>query len=473
MTNSLTLSELTLIVRSAIYGNFPDSLWVVAEILELHENKTGHCYLELAEKDSSGERITARMRAMIWASVYRNIKPFFEKTTGLRLSAGIKVMFLVQVEFHEVYGLGLNIRDIDPSYTLGEIALRKQEVVNKLKEKGVFDMNSLIEFPLVPQRIAIISSETAAGYGDFMHALNSNPCRIKYSTKLFPAIMQGEKSETSIISSLERVFKNEKDFDIVVLIRGGGAQSELECFNNYKLAFHITQFPLPVVTGIGHERDNTVTDLVANLSLKTPTAVAEFINSRNAEFLELLAKYNNQIVSAVSGVIILSNNYLNKISWELSRGLMTIVNEEYIFLRMLNKSINTNVSFFTQIRAEMLNRFNNTLHLNVSGYISREMYKLKNTFDIILKSSAGFLQNKKTDLDNLQKNMGYLDPVRILKRGFTITCLDGQIIKDPSILCEGELLDTVFYNGKISSRVEKTQMEISKLICNENKSPLG
>ena len=462
MIKSVTLTELTQIIRSVVYGNFPDTIWTVAEIIELHENKTGHCYLEVAEKDISGDRIVARMKAVIWASAYRNIKRFFENSTGLNLSAGIKVMLLVQVEFHEMYGLSLNIRDIDPTYTLGEIALKKKEVINKLKEEGVYDMNRLIELPVAPQRIAIISSETTAGYGDFMHTLRNNSYKICFNTKLFPAVMQGDKSESSIINSLEKIFMEEKNFDLVVLIRGGGAQSELDCFNNYNLAFHIAQFPLPVVTGIGHERDETVCDLVANTAVKTPTAVAEFIIGRSAAFLELLAGYNNRLVSVVFELIELSQNYLNKMSWDLTTGLRKIVNENQMNIKMLYKSLAINVSFFTQARAEMLNRYNQVVLLNVSGYMTREQFYLKTKFENIHRFFAGFLHNRKSELDNLQKNLVFVDHESILKRGYTITCKDGLIIKDPAILNKGELLDTVFYRGKISSRIEDILLKKSK-----------
>ena len=281
--NHLTLFELNGLIKGSIKQAFPDAFWMVAEISELKVNSNGHCYLELVEKDTESETMKARARATIWSSVFRMIRPYFETTVRTALSPGLKIMVKASVEFHELYGLSLNITDIEPAYTLGEMAKQKQDVIDRLIREGVFDLNKQQELPRLPRKIAVISSRTAAGYGDFHDQLLHNPYGYKFYVRLFPAIMQGEEAEESIVTAMEKVFRYEDFFDALVIIRGGGSQSDLSCFNGYWLASNIAQFSLPVLTGIGHEQDETVADMVAHTRLKTPTAVAEFLLAKFQE----------------------------------------------------------------------------------------------------------------------------------------------------------------------------------------------
>jgi exodeoxyribonuclease VII large subunit len=264
----ITLFQLNTTIRDTLKTYVRDSYWVVAEIAQVKENFNGHCYLELFEKDQASDRIIAQAKATIWATTYRMLKPYFETSTSRKFSSGLKVLICVKVDFHEVFGLSLNITDIDPTYTLGDLALKKAETIRQLKEENVFDMNHELELALVPQRIAIISSKTAAGFTDFITHILSNPFQYKFELCLFPASMQGDKAEESIISALEQINEAESLFDAVVIIRGGGSQTDLSCFDNYWLATHIAQFPLPVLTGIGHEQDDSVVDMVAHTRLK-------------------------------------------------------------------------------------------------------------------------------------------------------------------------------------------------------------
>ena len=270
----ISLYELNRQIKSVIKNATEPAYWVFAEISELKINVSGHCYIELVEKDEKTENLKARSRATIWSSTFRMVSSYFESSAGINLSPGIKIMVRVTVDFHELYGLSLNIIDIEPSYTVGELARKKQEIINRLIQEGVFDMNRELEFPRLPKRIAVISSETAAGYGDFTDQLLNNEYDFQFHLKLFPAYMQGEDAENSIIHALEDIHRYENFFDVVVIIRGGGSQADLSCFNNYRLALHVVQFPLPILTGIGHEQDETIVDLVAHSQLKTPTAVA-------------------------------------------------------------------------------------------------------------------------------------------------------------------------------------------------------
>lgn len=274
-----SLLELNTALRAAVDKAFPDKYWVCAEVSELHVNAAGHCYLELIEKNARGATV-ARQRAMIWAPVFRLLKPYFEQETGFAFSAGIKVLVQVSVAFHELYGMSLVIGDINPTYTLGDAARRRAEILRRLVDEGVIDMNRELALPIVPQRIAVISSGTAAGYGDFIDQLQNNPYRYVFYPVLFPAVMQGERTESSVIEALNRIYAAIDHFDCVVIIRGGGATSDLGSFDSYPLAANVAQFPLPVVVGIGHDRDETVLDHVAAVRVKTPTAAAEWLVAR-------------------------------------------------------------------------------------------------------------------------------------------------------------------------------------------------
>lgn len=274
----MRLSELQLRIKQHLSSQFPLPIWIVAEISELKVNYSGHCYLELIEKGASDGVPKAQARAVIWRSHYPRIASYFESTTGQRLEAGMQLLVKATVSYHELYGFSLQISDIDASYTLGEMERKRQETIARLKAEGVWEMNQTLPLPLVVQRIAILSSSKAAGYQDFYQELSQSPYR--FHTDLFEAVMQGEAAESSLISALGEVAERIDDYDVVVIIRGGGSTSDLNCYNSYRLCSHIAQFPLPILTGIGHDKDQSVADLVAHTALKTPTAVAGWLVDR-------------------------------------------------------------------------------------------------------------------------------------------------------------------------------------------------
>ena len=272
--NHITLFELNRIVRETIECEMPDEYWVEAEVTECREAR-GHCYLELIEKDEQTATPIAKASAKCWASKWAVVRPYFERTTGQRLVAGMKVLLKVYPQFHEAFGFSWIVTDIDPTYTLGDMARQRQEIIRQLKAEGVFDLQKELTLPLFCQRIAVISSETAAGYGDFCHQLDNNPYGFQFETHLFPAIMQGESTESSIINALTRIY--DQPFDCVVIIRGGGATSDLSGFDTLALAEHVANFPIPIITGIGHERDECILDMVSHTRVKTPTAAAALL----------------------------------------------------------------------------------------------------------------------------------------------------------------------------------------------------
>lgn len=270
----MTLFELNRLVREAIEDSMAREYWVEAEVAECREAR-GHCYLELIEKDKQTATPIAKASAKCWASKWAVVRPYFERTTGQRLVAGMKVLLKVYPQFHEAFGFSWIVTDIDPTYTLGDMARQRQEIIRQLKAEGVFDLQKELTLPLFCQRIAVISSETAAGYGDFCHQLDNNPYGFQFETHLFSAIMQGESTESSIINALTRIY--DQPFDCVVIIRGGGATSDLSGFDTLALAEHVANFPLPIITGIGHERDECILDMVSHTRVKTPTAAAALL----------------------------------------------------------------------------------------------------------------------------------------------------------------------------------------------------
>lgn len=273
----ISLLQLLETVRDSLQESFYECVWVRAEISELKQNRSGHCYLTLVEKDRDSDLLLAKVPAIVWAATYRTLKPYFFSATGSDLAVGMNVLVKVQVQYSEMYGLSLIIYDIDPSFTVGGLELARKKTIERLKADGMFDMNSTLELPVLPRRLAVITSETAAGYRDFMRQLHENEYGFSFSTELFPAVMQGTDAPASIIGALDAVLERAGDFDAVLVLRGGGGAMDLVCFDDYDLAANVAQFPLPVLTGIGHDHDYHVIDMVANISVKTPTALADFI----------------------------------------------------------------------------------------------------------------------------------------------------------------------------------------------------
>ena len=435
MEEKATLFDLNKRIRNSIEQNFPDSYWVIAEISELKINNSGHCYLELIEKDPNQDKIIARARATIWSYTFRMLKPYFETASGISLDKGIKILFKAKVTFHEQYGLSLNILDIDPGYTLGDMERKRQEVLRQLEKDGVLEMNKQIPFPTAPQRIALISSETAAGYKDFMNQLVSNSYGFKYYVKLFPAIMQGDEAIQSNIKALDKIYLHMDFFDIVVIIRGGGSKSDLSCFDSYNLAYHITQFPIPVLTGIGHEQDISIADLAAHTKLKTPTAVAGFIIMQTNSLDQYLEKLQTTAITLVNDYL---QNKQEQID-DLSRKLVRLGNNVLIInsknLDQLSYSFEKMTNRFLQVKKDFL-RYSQSA----------------------LKSFSGkFIIEKKHYLQIALKTISYMDPKNVLERGYSLTYHNGKIIKNGSGLSMGDMITTKFKRDEVNSKVEKVK----------------
>jgi exodeoxyribonuclease VII large subunit len=453
MTGKLSLSELQLIIRDSLYMALPDFYWVVAEISEIKQNYSGHCYLELIEKQDDETIIKARIKAVIWSSRYGFIKSFFENATGESLREDLKVLVKARIEYHELYGLSLVITDIDPSYTLGEMAAKRLLIIKKLEQEGVFGMNKELEIPKVPQRIAVISSRNAAGYSDFMNHLQGNSYKYVFYTALFDAAMQGADTEQSIINALNRIASKSDLFDIVVIIRGGGSQTDLSWFDNYNIAYYVTQFPLPVITGIGHEKDLSVTDMVACKALKTPTAAADYIIETVCETENHLFEISLEIKNFARDIIEESKN-------RIERSKNTIAPLTILLMADLKKSLSEVSLEVLRLGKEKIYSAGIIIANRQSRFVSAALSfvtvkeNLISGFKQAFISRTGIsLRRNNNRLSAMENSLQMLDPVNVLKRGYTITSLNDRIIMSAATPCEGETIDTLFSDGKISSRV--------------------
>ncbi len=405
----LSLLELNLSIKEAINQGFDQAYWVRAETSDVRAHRNGHCYLEFIEKAKDGHSIVAKARGTIWASTFNLLKPYFEEQTGQAFASGITVLVRVTVSFHETYGFGLNVVDIDPSYTLGEIARNRLLVLKQLEEDGVLTLNK--ELPLAEplNRIAVISSQTAAGYEDFQNQLEHNSAGVIFYTKLFPAIMQGDRSEASIISALEQIYQHKELFDVVVIIRGGGASSDLSCFDSYELALNCAQYPLPIVSGIGHERDVTVLDAVAHTRVKTPTAAAEFLINRVTATIDHLMGLQDRLVQTTRNILAEEDSLLN--GW--------------------TKDLYHNSKSLLQSNRNTLLFLNEKLRNIVKSKVEREYFAVQRYEHFVSLS--------------LPENM--------LKRGYSITTRNGKTIKSIADLMEGDVITTQLFDGKIDSKI--------------------
>ncbi|MDA3781139.1 MAG: exodeoxyribonuclease VII large subunit [Bacteroidales bacterium] len=455
MNNYISLLELNKNIQENIKLNFPEKIWLVAEISEIKSNRSGHCYLELIEKDVLSDNIIARARGIIWAYTYRMLKPYFENATGQILSPGIKILVSVSVTFHELYGYSLNITDIDPTYTLGDIARKKQETIQQLSDEGAINMNKGLYFPLVPQKIAVISSQTAAGYQDFANQLDNNENKYKYYHKLFPAIMQGAETEKSIINALDRIFNYENLFDIVVIIRGGGSQSDLNCFNNYNLAINIAQFPIPILTGIGHEKDESVADIVAYFKLKTPTAVAEYIISVTEQFDSNINNLQNEIIKSASSFVNIKKNNILQYAFIINPLVKKQTLNKKHYLKNISQQIQYAAGTLIQRKySEINNKLNITNNYTTKYILNKTQNKLllQNKFKQNIKR---IIIENKNKITYYEKSKIHLDPVNILKRGYSITSINGNIIKNKKQIQKDDIINTKFHVGESESRILK------------------
>lgn len=430
MQQAISLLELNQTIRDSLENHLSPNYWVIAEIGELKLAAAGHAYLELVEKN--GNQVKAKIRANIWQYSFRTIAGRFQATTGKEMRAGMQVLALVTVTFHELYGISLTIKDIDPNYTLGERARIRQGIIDRLRHDGMMDINKRIDLPSVPQRIAVISSQTAAGYGDFVQQLESNRYGYQVNFKLYQATLQGSDAAKTMINALGHIIKDlqETSYDMVIFIRGGGAQMDLDCFDDYDLALTIAKFPIPILTGIGHERDETIADLVAHTKVKTPTAAAEFILSGFLDFEERLLTFLKQIEKQVS----------QKLIWE-DRNLTD-------FTSKIKNTSSQKINWEKQSFAAMENQIQNLAF----NKIKIEGFQLQKQLEIIQKDFKRSIQKENQNLESLEKSIKNLNPVSIFKKGYSRSEINGKPIQSAKVK-EGIEMITITQNKKIKSTI--------------------
>ncbi len=428
----LSLYELNSIVRDIISMSLPDSYWVEAELSEAREGYGGHCYMELIQKEEGSNTPIAKAHASCWRNRWMLIKPHFERVTGQRIHAGMKVLLKVHAQFHENYGFSWIVDDVDPNYTLGDMARKRLEIIQTLKEEGVFDLQKELSLPMFCQRIAVISSASAAGYGDFCNQLAGNGYGLQFRTALFAATMQGEGVEQSVIAALDRINAEWEDWDCVVIIRGGGATSDLSGFDTLALAENVANFPLPIITGIGHERDESVLDMISFQRVKTPTAAAAFLVDHLTEVYARVENAQEAIVNCVKHCL----------------------QVERMRLERLSNSIPTLFSLVKTRQSARLDRLTNRLSSSMLTKVanaSRKMEILSQNIQPILERK---MLTESHRLQMLEQRMKAQDPELLLRRGYSITLKDGKSVKDANLLQKGDVIETRFAKGTTKSKVE-------------------
>ncbi len=450
--NHLTLHQLSMHVKDAIEGNFMQQIWVVAEIAAMNVNQSsGHCYLELVEKKD--KTTLAKMRANIWSFKLQHLLNQFFQVTGNNLQAGMKSLLLTEVQYHPVYGISLNIVGIDPAYSLGDLARRKKEVEERLVKEGLIHKNKALDFPLVPQRIALVSSETAAGYEDFLNQLQNNKYGYCFSVKVFQALMQGEKSVSSIVGAIQKVESKSAQFDVVIIVRGGGSVVELSTFDEYELAKAIANCSLPVLTGIGHERDESIADLVAHKKLKTPTAVAEFLISTFNTFDEMLIDAKGRVKEVLQFRLEKEKKTIADASYVIERKSLSFVNEKKSELDKLKRDVSEFSNKFIEFKKRILFQSKSKIGIGAQKLIREKQFDIKDLFKQVRVSELNLINQKKHQIMLLEEKIKLLDPAKVIARGYTLTYSDGKVIKSVTDLQEGTEINTIFKDGEITSKI--------------------
>ncbi len=402
------------------------NVWVTAELSDVSVRR-GHCYMELLQKDENGVQV-AKARGVIWASSYAQLSRDFSISTGQRFETGIKLMVKVSATMHPVFGLSLVITDLDPDYTMGDLLRRRREIVERLTREGVINMNRELVWPAVPQRIAVISAPGAAGYGDFMNQLLNNSSRLRFRPRLFPAVMQGEKAAASIIQALNSI-NADGGWDCVVIIRGGGATSDLQCFEDYGLALNIAQFEIPVIIGIGHERDVTLLDYVANMRVKTPTAAAEWLVGRGEKALSDLDIIGQRIYKTVSELVGGCKEQLSYYS-----GILPVLPREAVGRASLR--LNRAVALLSGVSASRLSPARSRLDVIASN---------------VATVSARAISGARDRLVAAEQLIAALSPQSVLNRGYSITRVNGHVVISSGQIASGDVIETTLSDGTIRS----------------------
>ncbi|PRY09736.1 exodeoxyribonuclease VII large subunit [Pontibacter ummariensis] len=494
----LSLYELHQQIRDELEVAFPENYWVVAEVAQISpDRRKGHCYLTLVDKGEDARQMLAQARATIWSARFQTLGRHFEERTGQPLKAGLKILFQAQVRFHELYGLSLDIVNIDPNYTIGDLARQRQETLKRLEGEGLLEANKALDLALVPQRLAIVSSATAAGYQDFVHQLKGNSFGYTFSTTLFPATVQGNEAPASIKRAMALVAKYQERFDAIVLIRGGGSQTDLSCFDDYTVAAAIGHSPLPVLTGIGHERDESIADIVAHTRLKTPTAVANFLIDRFRETEEhteglldsirmfaaqqmkltgdklerLSLRFTNQTKELLQtnkdkleqlsrGLLLKPRSYLeaqkhqvSDLEKDISANTKDLLHTRKSHLQELSVCVEGKSQRYLHMKEHELNHLVHCLETEANGKLKQEQLSFTKYSDKVGYCVQQKVQNEKHRLRLLEMSIEANNPEKLLLRGYTLTLVNGKIIKSTKGIKDGDVIVTKMQDGTLHSKV--------------------
>lgn len=456
--NVFSLLEVTKSIQKTLSERYKNAFWVMAEMNKLnHYKHSGHCYPELVEKQDG--KVIAQLKSILWKTDYLNANDKFLKVLKEPLKDGIKILFLAKICFDPGYGLALNILEIDPHYTLGDLEREKKETIQKLQAEGIYDQNKTLNLPLLPQRLAIISVETSKGYADFMKVIEENSWNYKFFTVLFPALLQGEKAIEDIIRQLRRIKIVESHFDAVAIIRGGGGDVGLSCYNNYLLAKEIALFPIPVLTGIGHATNETVAEMISFSNQITPTKLAEFLLQKFHNFSIPVQKAEDKIKDKSLRMIVdekgrfhsasrlfrsVSSNSINKFK-------NAIVNE--------SKSLSHHSLYILRKEKVCLKTLTADLRKDTKVHFRQSSLLLSQNKREIVKRLPGIIESKSQELKNIEKNIHNMSPESVLKRGYSITLFNGKAIKSTDMLKKGDTIQTMVLGGVIDSTVKSIKDE--------------
>lgn len=448
---AISLFELNAMVHAVVEQNLRRAYWITAELSEMRTASNGHCYLEFVQKDPHSGALLAKARGMIWRTNYRLLSDSFFRATGRRLGVGINVMVEVNITFHELYGYSLNVINIDPTYTLGDLAQRRKEILQMLEDDGVIDLNKELPLPKVIQRVAVISSATAAGYGDFCKQLQQSG--LPFEVKLFPAVMQGDRVEPSVIAALDDIAAEEDRWDVVVIIRGGGAATDLNGFDSYLLASNVAQFPLPVLTGIGHERDDTILDVVAHTRFKTPTAVAAFLIESRENESQRLQELRARVARQVQLRMQQERHALDTLSHRISLAVTQNLNRRQMEFRSLAHRFDSASSHYMAVQQRWQLRLAARIELLVQQRLHQEKERLRPLPHRLESALKACLTAEHHRQDILSRSIRLAGPERILAMGFSITMKDGKVVSSPQTLKPGDRIVTRFAQGHVHSQV--------------------
>ncbi|GAB3535868.1 hypothetical protein GCM10027443_25420 [Pontibacter brevis] len=494
----LSLHQLHQQIREELEMAFPESYWVVAEVAQVNaDRRKGHCYLTLVDKGDDARQMLAQARATIWSSRYQMLGRYFEEKTGQPLKAGLKVLFQATVRFHELYGLSLDIVNIDPNYTIGDLARQRQETLKRLEAEGLMEANKSIELDLVPQRLAVISSATAAGYQDFIHQLQNNSFGYSFHTTLFPATVQGNEAPASVKRAMALAGKYKDRFDAIVLIRGGGSQTDLSCFDDYAIAAAIGHSPLPVLTGIGHERDESISDMVAHTRLKTPTAVANFLIDRfrsaeeyNESLLDSIRMFSAQQLKVTDGLLervsmrissqtkeLLQNtkdklellsrglllkpqafieaqkHHVSNLNKDISSQTKDLLHERRTYLQELSVCVEGKSQRYLHMKEHELNNLVHCIETEAKDGLKQKQLRFEKSSDKVAFCVRNKLQTQNHRLKLLEMSIEANNPERLLLRGYTLTLINGKITKSIKDINNGDVIETKMQDGTLHSMV--------------------